>query len=126
VAMHHLHDPAINPSDLTAGSLAAQVGRLGPAADALLRELADGRFGLLVPLVLAGLVAAALAGASRLALFGAGWLVFSFGGLLVPYWASHRSLDWYLATSANRVVLTLVVGGVALATLGAGEAWSGV
>ena len=72
VAMHHLHDPAINPSDLTSGSLAAQVGRLGPAADALLRELADGRFGLLVPLVLAGLVAAALAGASRLALFGAG------------------------------------------------------
>ena len=64
---------------------------------------------------------------TAIAIFHFAFILFvAFGGLLVPYWASHRSLDWYLATSANRVVLTLVVGGVALATLGAGEAWSGV
>ena len=123
VALHHIHDPALRPRDLRPGALAQHTDRIGPAASRLLRELVFTQHGLLVPMTLVALFAAITAGRKRIALFALTWLSVSFAGLVVVYWASRLPLDWYLATSAPRIVLSLVIGGAALAPLLAGDAW---
>src|SRR5207302_1040583 len=69
------------------------------------------------------IASAMFSGRALLAIFAVAWFAISFAGLIVVYWASHLQLDWYLATSAPRIVLPLIVAGAAIAPLYAGEAW---
>ncbi len=123
VALHHIHDPALQPRDLRPGELARHTERIAPAASRVARELLFTSHGLLVPMTLVAIGASAAANRRRAALFTACWLALSCAGLVFVYWASPLPLGWYLATSAPRIVLPLVVGGAAVAPLLAGEAW---
>ncbi len=124
VATHDLHDVAFAPGDTARpGYLVHHADRLWPAARALIEQLTGGGYGLLLPALALAIAAAIVARRAALAVFVAGWLTLSFAGLLFVYWVSPLSLDWYLANSADRVVLTLVIGGAAIAPLLAGDAW---
>jgi hypothetical protein len=123
VAAHHLHDEALRTSDLRPSSLAHQAHRIAPASSRLFQELLFAHHGLLIPLALVGAFAALTAGRGRIVLFGLLWLALSFAGLVLAYWASPLQLDWFLATSAPRIVLPLIVGAAALAPLLAADAW---
>ena len=123
VATHHLHDEALRASDLGPSSLAHRTARIAPASSRLFQELLSVNHGLLIPLALVGAFAALTAGRGRVVLFGALWLALSFAGLVLAYWASPLQLDWFLATSAPRIVLSLIVGAAALAPLFAADAW---
>jgi hypothetical protein len=74
-------------------------------------------------LLAAGAVCAALARRLELLVFGAAFLVFGLLGLTGTYWIAATDLGFLLATSSYRTVDTLVVSGVVLAAVGAGEAW---
>jgi hypothetical protein len=124
VALHHIHDPALRPGDLRPSALARHTDRVAPAASRLVRELLFTQHGLLVPMTIVAVAAAVFAGCKRAALLGVLWFCMSFVCLVFVYWASPLPLDWYLATSAPRIVLPLVFGGAALAPLLAGEAWT--
>jgi hypothetical protein len=90
-------------------------GRVGPSAHEILHQLL--RFeawSLLIPLVLLGLVGAAVLGRHRAAIFGTSWLVLSFAGLLAVYWISTNPVASHLTDSADRTIDTLVFGGVLL------------
>ena len=50
----------------------------------------------------------------RLASFGVAWLLLSFGGLLLVYWASPFTLENNLYNSADRTIDTLVIAGALL------------
>jgi hypothetical protein len=124
VAMHHIHDPALQPKDLRPGTLAHHTDRIRPAAARLVHELMYAHHGLLVPMTLVALAASFLAGRARVGTFAVTWLGLSFAGLVLVYWASPLPLGWYLATSAPRIVLPLILGGAALAPLLASRAWT--
>jgi hypothetical protein len=89
--------------------LADRVHRLGRAVSELPQYLfAPSRWLLVVPLALA---AAALAGRRRpaLALLLVGWLTLALLGLATIYWISPLPIGWFIATSAERVELSMVV-----------------
>ena len=124
-AVHHLSTGGIQLSGVFRPSLlAAHAGRVGPSAHALVDQVGLTRWGLLVPLIVIGLLAALMSGRVLLAWFAATWLLLSFAGLVTVYWVSSLQLDWYLGTSAYRTVATLVIGGAALTPLLAANAWS--
>ncbi len=123
VAVHHLHDPGLTPDELRPSSLAQHTGRLAPAASRIVRELVFAPHGLLVPMTVVAVAAALTAGRARLAVFVVVWFALSFAGFVLVYWASSLQLDWYLATSAPRIVASFIIGGAAIAPLLAGEAW---
>jgi hypothetical protein len=104
------------------GYLSDHADRVGPAARGLADELFSMDWGLLVPLFLLALVTAVLARRYRLAAFAALWAVLAFGGLLLIYWISVIPIDLALVWSADRTVVTIVIGTAALAPLLAGEA----
>jgi hypothetical protein len=97
--------------------------RLGTA----LRELPPFLFAfdrslLTVPLVL--VVAVALAPRRRaLSAYAVGTVVLGFLGFAVVYWASTYPLAWYIDTTADRVLTSLVVLGAALVPLLVSEAF---
>jgi hypothetical protein len=97
--------------------------RVGPAARGLLDEIFSLDWGLLVPLFVAALVTAALARRYRLVAFAALWAVLSFLGLLLIYWISVIPIELALVWSADRTIVTIVVGAAALSAPLAGEAW---
>ena len=80
---------------------------------------------LVVPLV----VASAVAGRRHrlLAAAAAAWVVFALAGLAVVYWIGRPGITWYLSVTLIRVGGTIVIVGMALATmllaleLGAGD-----
>jgi hypothetical protein len=123
VAVHRLHDQALRGSDFRPSALAHHTHRIAPAASRLVRELLFADHGLLIALALVGAFAALTAGRGRLIAFAGSWFTLAFAGLVLAYWASPLQLDWYLATSAPRIVLPLIVGAAALAPLFAGDAW---
>jgi hypothetical protein len=91
------------------GYLADRAGRLERALSDLPQYLfAPHRWALVVPLALA---AAALAFRTRsgLAVLLVGWLAVALLGLATVYWISPVPIGWYIATSAERVVLSMVV-----------------
>jgi hypothetical protein len=108
---------ALSPSYLSDHS-----DRVGPAASGLLDEIFSLDWGLLVPLFLVALATAVLARRYRLAVFAALWTALAFLGLLVIYWISVIPIDLALVWSADRTIVTIVVGAAALAPLLAGEA----
>jgi hypothetical protein len=124
VAEHGLHSNDFDLSRLLdPGYLAAHAGRAGPAAHALLNEVSGRGWGYALLLVALGLAAGLAVRARALVAFTATWLALSFGGLVVVYWVSHTDLTWQLQTSADRVVASLVAGGIVLAATLAGEAY---
>jgi hypothetical protein len=107
---------------LSPGYLADRTDRARVLGRSLWTNLTAGHWGYVELLVLAGLVACLLAGRPRLAAFGALWLALSFAGLALTLWISTVAVDQQLTNTTPRVIDTLVVGGVSLAALMAGEA----
>jgi hypothetical protein len=105
------------------GYLSDHADRVGPAVRGLGSELLSGDWGLLVPLFLAAVVAAALARHYALAGFAVLWAALAFGGLVLVYWISTIPVDLALVWSGDRTIVTVVVGAAALAPLLAGAAW---
>jgi hypothetical protein len=123
-SVHHLTTGGIQLSGaLSPNLLASHAGRVAPSAHALAAQIAVTRWGLLVPLVAVGVLAGLLARRRLAVWFALAWLVLSFCGLLVVYWISSLPLDWYLGTSAYRIVATLVIGGASLTPLLAADVW---
>jgi hypothetical protein len=107
----------VDPAEMAAAAhrIPTTVGRLSD-------EVIDGW-----PLaLLAVILSLAAAGAARLwwqAAFVALWGVLAFGALVGVYYAGTAPIDWHLVTSADRVVISIVL---ALATMSAvlvGQAW---
>ncbi len=120
VAFHHLPSTDYDlGSALQPTFLDRQFSRVGPSTRALWNQI---DLGVPVLLVLAGVAAALLVGRFALALAIATWCVLSFAGLVGIFWISVVGLDWQIATAADRVTTTILVGGIAAAALGAGEA----
>jgi hypothetical protein len=82
------------------------------------------QWGLLAPLFLVLLVVAAFAGARALALYGAIVVVLSWLGLSWIYVISHYEYSYYLDSTKERVVASVVLGAAALIPLLATEAWA--
>lgn len=102
--------------------MAAAADRIPTTVGRLTDEIVDGW-----PLVsLVVILAFAAAGAARLwwqAAFVALWGALAFGALVAVYYAGTAPIDWHLGTSADRVVVSIVL---ALATMSAvlvGDAW---
>jgi hypothetical protein len=124
LAANDLRNPEYRLSDaLDPGYLADRRERVSPAVSRLWDELAAGSWGLLVPLALVAVAAAFLAGRPRLAAFALLWPALGFAGLVLVYWISVVPVELTLTWTAERVVVTLVVGAAALAPLLVGEAW---
>jgi hypothetical protein len=123
-AVHHLAIGSVRLS--SAGSLSSIVngsGRGGEAANVLAHQFVPHDWALLVPLLAIGLVAAVSTRRFGIAVFVSAWAVISFGGLVADYWLSPLPLRWYLATSASRVVTTIVVASASMVPLLAADAW---
>jgi hypothetical protein len=108
---------ALSPSYLSGNS-----ERVEPAVRGLGREIFTLDWGLLVPLVVAALVAAVLARRYALAAFTAVWTALAFVGLVLVYWISTIPIELALVWSGDRTIVTIVVGAASLAALVAGEA----
>jgi hypothetical protein len=126
VRVHHLHD--INYSLTNTFDVDHINGRLGvgPIAFRMLgRQMIDPlQWGLLAPLFLVLLVLAALVGARALALYGVVMVVLSWLGLSWIYVISHYEYSYYLDSTKERVVASVVLGAAALIPLLATEAWA--
>jgi hypothetical protein len=104
------------------GYLADNAHRVGSAADQLLDQIWTASSWSRLPwLVVAGAAVALLLRRFRLVSFGLAWLLLSFGGLLLVYWASPFTLENNLYNSADRTIDTLVIGGVLLVPVLFGE-----
>jgi hypothetical protein len=115
VAAHGIHTQDFRLSNAADPSyLAHTTDRVGTSAGELAAQLADGHWGLLVPLAAAGLVAALLARRVALAAFAAGFFALGFAGLLVVYWIATLPLGDHLFNTSNRTVDSLVIGAVSL------------
>jgi Dolichyl-phosphate-mannose-protein mannosyltransferase len=124
-SLHHLTAGDIHFSNaLDPELLSAHASRIAPTVQSLVDEIGATSWGLLVPLTALGVLAAFVAGRSALVWFAAAWLLLSFSGLVLVYWISSLPLDWYLGTSAYRIVATLVIGGASLTPLLAADAWA--
>jgi hypothetical protein len=97
------------------GYLIDNAHRVGSAAGQLLDQIwLASSWSRLPWLVLAGVGCALVLRRFRVTGFGVAWLLLSFGGLLLVYWASPFTLEEDLYHSADRTIDTLVIGGVLL------------
>ena len=108
---------AVSPSYLSDHS-----NRVAPAARGLAEEIFTLDWGLLVALFALAVALAVVARRYEVAGFALLWSALSFLGLLLIYWISVIPIDLALVWSADRTVVTLVVGAAALAPLLAGAA----
>jgi hypothetical protein len=127
VGIHHLHD--INYSFLNSfdyGHIHGRAG-VGPIAFRTLGEqmVDPGQWGLLVPIAAAIVVIALVTGPRTLPLFALVWTLVSWLGLSWIYVISHYEYSYYLDSTKERVVASIVVGLAALTPLIAAEAWTG-
>jgi hypothetical protein len=116
-----VHDLPVADYDLAnlvdPGYLSDNADRVRPAADGLLKEIFSGDWGLLVPLVFVGLASAVLARQYALAAYTAVWVALSFLGLLAIYWISVVPVELQHVWTADRTIVTIVVGAAALVPL---------
>jgi hypothetical protein len=119
VAAHGLHSQDFQLTNaLDPGYLSRHTDRLGPAVHELWNQLGSLHdWGYLLPLTAIGMLAALALRRFALAAFAATWLALSFGGLLLVYWIAETPLDEQLFNTANRTIMSLVVGGAALVPL---------
>jgi hypothetical protein len=82
------------------------------------------QWGLLAPIFVVLLVAAAVRGARPLALFGGVTVLLSWLGLSWIYVISNFEYSSYLDSTKERVVASVVLAGAALVPLLAASAWS--
>jgi hypothetical protein len=127
VAIHHIHD--INYSFLNSfdyGHIHGRAG-VGPIAFRTLgNQMVDpGQWGLLVPISAAVIAVALVTGPRSLSLFAVIWTFVSWLGLSWIYVISHYEYSYYLDSTKERVVASIVVGLAALTPLIAAEAWTG-
>jgi hypothetical protein len=127
VAIQHIHD--INYSFLNSfdyGHIHGRAG-VGPIAFRTLgNQMVDpGQWGLLVPIAAAVVAVALLTGPRSLSLFAVIWTLVSWVGLSWIYVISHYEYSYYLDSTKERVVASIVVGLAALTPLIAAEAWTG-
>jgi hypothetical protein len=126
-SVHHLHD--INYSLLDSFDFHHIHGRagVGPIAFRTLggQMIDPGQWGLLVPVAAVIVVAALATGSRRLPLFALVWTLVSWLGLSWIYVVSHYEYSYYLDSTKERVVASIVVGLAALTPLIAAEAWTG-
>jgi hypothetical protein len=127
VAVHHIHD--INYSFLNSFDYSHVHGRagVGPIAFRTLgNQMIDpGQWGLLVPIAAAVVLVALVTGPRTLPLFAVIWTFVSWLGLSWIYVISHYEYSYYLDSTKERVVASIVVGLAALTPLIAAEAWTG-
>ena len=126
MAVHDLHNKDYSLGDsFDFHHVSGRLG-VGPIAFRTLagQMLDPGQWGLLVPLFVAVVLAAALTGRARPALFAAVWAGLSWLGLSWIYVISHYEYSVYLDSSKARVVASIVVGSAALTPLLAAEAWA--
>jgi hypothetical protein len=128
VGIHHLHD--INYSFLNSfdyGHIHGRAG-VGPIAFRTLggQMIDPGQWGLLVPIAAAIVVVALVTGPRTLPLFAIIWTVVAWLGLSWIYVISHYEYSYYLDSTKERVVASIVVGLTALTPLMAAEAWTGI
>jgi Dolichyl-phosphate-mannose-protein mannosyltransferase len=103
--------------------LADRSERVGPAVSRLWDELWSAGWGVLPLVALVAVTAGALARRYRLAAFALLWPILAFGGLVLVYWISVVPVELTLTWTAERIVVSLVVGAAALAPLLVGEAF---
>ena len=128
VAAHHIHD--INYSFLNSfdyGHIHGRAG-VGPIAFRTLgNQMIDpGQWGLLVPIAAAIVVVSLITGPRALPLFAVVWSLVSWLGLSWIYVISHYEYSYYLDSTKERVVASIVLGLAALTPLIAADAWTGV
>jgi hypothetical protein len=127
VAVHHLHD--INYSFLNSFDYDHVHGRagVGPIAFRTLgNQMIDpGQWGLLVPIAASVVLVALVTGPRTLPLFAVIWTFVSWLGLSWIYVISRYEYSYYLDSTKERVVASIVVGLAALTPLIAAEAWTG-
>ena len=128
VAVHHIHD--INYSFLNSfdyGHIHGRAG-VGPIAFRTLgNQMVDpGQWGLLVPIAAAIAAVALVTGPRTLPLFAVLWTLVSWLGLSWIYVISHYEYSYYLDSTKERVVASIVLGLAALTPLIAADAWAGV
>ena len=100
---------------------------VGPIAFRTLggQMLDPGQWGLLVPISATIVIVALATGPRKLALFALVWTLVSWLGLSWIYVISHYEYSYYLDSTKERVVASIVVGLAALTPLIAAEAWTG-
>jgi hypothetical protein len=108
---------------LDLGYLSAHTDRVRISFEALRDQLDADSWGWLSSLLVIGALCAALARRFAFLSFAVAFLLLALAGLVTTYWVAVTDLGFLLATSSYRVVDTLVVSGVVLAAIGAGEAW---
>lgn len=108
---------------LDPGYLADRSERVSPAVSRLWGEVWSADWGVLPLVALVAIAAGALARRYRLAAFALLWPVLAFGGLVLVYWISVVPVELTLTWTAERIIVSLVVGAAALAPLLVGEAW---
>ena len=126
-SVQHIHD--INYSLLDSfdyGHIHGRAG-VGPIAFRTLggQMLDPGQWGLLVPISATIVIVALATGPRKLALFALVWTLVSWLGLSWIYVISHYEYSYYLDSTKERVVASIVVGLAALTPLIAAEAWTG-
>jgi hypothetical protein len=104
------------------GYAADAADRIPAAADRLLDEIANG-WSLAALAVVGALAVACLARLWWHALFVALWAVLGLASLVVVYYAFNAPIDWLLGTSADRVVLSIVLGLATVSPLLVVPAW---
>ena len=103
------------------GTMLDAAGRIPTAAWRLLDEITSAwRFALLV--IVIGLLAACVVRLWWHAAFVGLWGALSFSALVGVYYASSLPIDWYLGTSADRVVISIVLALAAMAPVLVAEA----
>ena len=104
------------------GYASAAADRVPTAAARLLGEIAMG-WPIATLVVVAAVAVACLARLWWHALFVGLWAVLAFAALVVVYYSSTSPISWHLATSADRVVFSIVLGLATVAPLLVMPAW---
>ena len=99
------------------GYLLDRVDRLGYALEHMARSVLSPDLWLLAIPVVAVAVVLAAPRNPRLAALAAGWILIAFAGLASVYWISPLPVEFYVDTSAQRVLISIVVASVALTPL---------
>jgi hypothetical protein len=123
LAANDLRNAEYRLSDaLDPGYLADRSERVRPAVSALWDTLWSADWGMLPAVALVAIAAGGLTRRYRLAAFALLWPILAFGGVVLVYWISVVPVELTLTWTAERVVVSLVVGAAALAPLLVGEA----
>jgi hypothetical protein len=118
-----LNGPGGANIDVTAALDPGAAGRIPTAAARLMEEMADG-WSLAGLLAIIAVIAAVVARLWWEVLFVVLWGVLAFAALVGVYWVTTDPIDWYLTTSADRVVFSIMLGFATVAPVLIARVWS--